>query len=94
MTIDFEKIDETDQYYERANWGWWVSSQIDKDVRSSVCEKIKHHIPNVMICEDLPEHGSFGHPTRNNFTFIWLKFLDDTDEAQFIILANSGAFDQ
>jgi hypothetical protein len=69
---------------------WWVSERAMLREERKLCVlKIKNHSPNCFIDEDTPEHGTL----RNNINFIWIRFSDDADEAEFIMLVSAGVFD-
>lgn len=72
---------------------WWVSHpSLDRERRNELRDKIKLRSPSINIDEDKPEDGLFGSRLHNNFNYIWIKFDDPADEAEFILLG-SGEFD-
>ena len=80
MKISFrKKLDYTSEE-------WWVSSVgVERKNRNELRDKIKLHFPNAIISEDKPEDGNFGSALHNNFNFVWFKFSDVADEAEFIM---------
>jgi hypothetical protein len=66
---------------------WRTSIWLSPEERKNVAGKIKELLPNSIIETD--DDNSM----NNNSTFIYVRHVNDADEAHFLFLMDSGVFD-